>query len=90
MIVLQEAGLLNFLRTIFWLLLFYYAIKFIGRWLFPIILKKAANSIKQNMENSQQEPQTKYGETVIDKKPQKERLKEQTTEGEYIDFEEIQ
>lgn len=92
MIELQQAEITGFLRTILFLLFFYYAFKFFARLLGPYILKKAVNKMKEKAEQQhkkQQEPTVKNGETVIDKRPQQ-RKESNKDVGEYVDFEELE
>jgi len=89
---MQEASIPGFLRMILIIMLVYYGIKFIGRYILPIFLKKMVNNFESKIKQQQgyQSPpeQAKEGETVIDKKPplQKESNKKV---GEYIDYEEV-
>ena len=89
---MQEASLQGFLRTILILILVYYALKWLGRILFPLLFKKAVNNFEQKVRDQQAgsagQTNVKEGETVIDKQPirQKETNKQV---GEYIDFEEV-
>ena len=83
---------MGILKTIFFILIFYYAFKFLARLFAPFLIKKAANTMKKKAEeqfrNQQAKPTVKEGETVIDKTP---RDNQQGTNsvGEYVDFEEI-
>jgi hypothetical protein len=78
-------------KTILYILVFYYAFKFLAKLFAPFLMKKAAETI-QKKANQQQTNQTqstvKEGETVIDKKPQNKSQSKKTV-GEYVDFEEI-
>lgn len=84
---------MGLLKTIFFLLLFYYAFKFLARLLAPFLMKKAAETIKkktaEQFRNQQPKSNVKEGETIIDKTP---RSNQQNTNsvGEYVDFEEIE
>jgi hypothetical protein len=86
---------LGLLKTIFYLLLFYYGIKFLARLFAPLLLKKAAETIKKKaaqqyrgQERQQQEDAVKEGETTIDKKPGSTQESKNSV-GDYVDFEEI-
>ena len=83
------------LKTLFFLLLFYYAFKFLARLFAPFLIKKAAETIQKKAEqqfgNQQKQQQTssvKEGETIIDKAP-KNNQQGKNSVGEYVDFEEI-
>ncbi len=85
---------MGFLRTIFIILLVYYIFKFIMRLLAPLMAKKMMEKASQNFENQfnnpyyKKRPETKEGETYIEKKP-RENQEKTGNEGEYIDYEEI-
>lgn len=89
---LQEAGPMNFLKTILILILVYYAFKIIMRLLAPYLMKKAMHKMQQKAEQQfnkqQKEDVVKEGETVIDKTPKKTKSSNKNV-GEYVDFEEI-
>ena len=88
---MQEAGIMNFLRTIVIILLIYYAFKFLARLFAPYLMKKMVNKMQQKAQNQynnqQQEPKVKEGETIIDKAPKP--TNSSKTVGEYVDYEEI-
>lgn len=92
MIELHEAGLINVLRTILWVLFFYYAFKFLARLFMPYIFNKAVNKMKEKAEQqykNQYEPEVKEGETIIDKKPKNNTISNKDV-GEYVDYEEVE
>lgn len=84
---------MGLLKILFYLLLFYYAFKFLARLLAPFLVKKAAETIQKKAEQQfgGQEPKTtvREGETIIDKAP-KSNSQGKKTVGEYVDFEEIE
>ena len=88
---MQEAGIVNVLKTILIILLIYYALKFLTRLFAPILLRKMASKMqdKAQQQYNQQQKSTnvKEGETVIDKKPRSSNSNQDV--GEYVDFEEI-
>ncbi|ARV06280.1 DUF4834 domain-containing protein [Polaribacter sp. SA4-10] len=86
---------MGLLRTIFFIILFYYAFKFLARLFAPYLIKKAAETIKKKAEQQygrQQQEQPKStvekGKTVIDKKPSSQQQGKNSV-GEYVDFEEV-
>ena len=85
---------MGLLKTIFFILLFYYVFKFLARLFAPFLIKKAAETIKnkaeQQYQGKQQQSKNKVpeGETVIDKQPMNQK-KSKDSVGEYVDFEEI-
>ncbi|WP_439129403.1 DUF4834 family protein [Polaribacter sp.] len=85
---------MGLLKTIFFILIFYYAFKFLARLFAPFLMKKAAETIQKKAEqqfrgqHTQQSSTVKDGETIIDKKPGSQQETKKTV-GEYVDFEEI-
>jgi len=83
---------MSVLRTIFFILIFYYAFKFLAKLFAPFLMKKAANAMQKKAEqqfgNQKTKSTIKEGETIIDKAPKKSH-KNTDSVGEYVDFEEI-
>ena len=79
-------------KTIFYILIFYYAFKFLARLFAPFLMKKAAETIQKKAQQQyggqQQKSTVPEGETVIDKKPRNQQQSKDSV-GEYVDFEEI-
>lgn len=79
--------LTNFLRTVGIIVVLYYVFKFVGRLLFPVLVKKAVNNMQARQRNYQRE-QKREGEVTIETKQNQQR-KASSNDGEYVDFEEI-
>ncbi len=79
-----EMGLL---RTIAILIIIYYAIKIIGRYIMPLFIKKVVSNVEKKYKQ-QQETTGKVGETVIAKKPPKTKETNKNV-GDYVDYEDI-
>ena len=86
---------MGLLKTLLYILFFYYAFKFLTRLFAPFLMKKAAETIQKKAEQkfggqqrTQQSTTVKEGETIIDKKPLKNKQSSNSV-GEYVDFEEI-
>ncbi|CAI8442029.1 MAG: Uncharacterised protein [Polaribacter sejongensis] len=83
---------MGLLKTIFFILLFYYAFKFLARLFAPFLIKKAAETIKKKAEQQygshQKKNRVSEGETVIDKKPNNKQQSKDSV-GDYVDFEEV-
>ena len=83
---------MGLLKTILYILLFYYAFKFLARLLAPFLIKKASDTIQrkaaQQFRDKQPKSNVKEGETIIDKAPGNNQQTKKTV-GEYVDFEEI-
>lgn len=84
---------MGLLKTIFFILLFYYAFKYLARLFAPFLMKKAAETIQKKAEqqfrDKQPKSSVKEGETIIDKAP-KNNQQSKNSVGEYVDFEEIE
>ncbi|MFO7674460.1 MAG: DUF4834 family protein [Lutibacter sp.] len=86
---------MGFLRTLAIIVIIYYAIKFIGRYILPLFVGKIINNVEKKMRdqqqqfnNQQQKSTGKVGETVIAKKPSD--YKEGNKDiGDYVDYEEV-
>ncbi len=78
----------NFLTTIGIIVIIYYGLKFLGRLLFPIVVKKAVNNM-QARQSSYQTERKREGEVTIEKDP-KQQGRQRNNEGEYVDFEEVE
>lgn len=89
---MQEAGPINVLRTLLILVIIYYVLKLLAKYVAPLLLKRYLQKMQdraQQFQGGQQaEPTVKEGETVIDKKPQKTNQGNKNV-GEYVDYEEI-
>lgn len=83
---------IGLIKTIIFILFIYYAFKFSIRLFGPFLMKKAIDKMKKKAEGSfggtQQQPDVREGETIIDKKPQNSK-KSNDSIGDYVDFEEI-
>ncbi len=87
--------MMTFLKTILIVLLVYFGLKFIIKFSWPYILryitKKAGQKFEQAFNSSiKRPPETKEeGSISIDKMPSS-KTKSKSTEGEYVDYEEIE
>ena len=81
---------MGLIRTLLVILIIYYALKIVSRYILPIILKSAVDKVQKNMNNQQAEQQdnTKVGETTVDYAPKA--TSKTSKVGEYIEFEEIE
>jgi len=81
-------ALTNFLKTVGIIVIVYYALKFVGRLLFPVLVKKAVNNM-QARQNMYQRSNKQEGEVTIEKNQQQQN-RHNNTQGEYVDFEEVE
>ncbi len=80
--------LTNFLKTVGIIVILYYGFKFVGRLLFPVLVKKAVNNMqaRQSSYRTEQKPE---GEVTIEKK-HGQQGRHARSDGEYVDFEEVE
>ncbi len=97
---MQEASFSGLLKTIMWVIAFYYIFKFLARIFFPVLVKKAFEKAGENIQR-QQEQYNQYNqgnnwqnnsnnrdEIIIDTANAK-NPRETKKVGEYVDYEEI-
>lgn len=93
--MMQEAGLLNFFRTILIILLVIYGLKFVARYILPYVLTRAVKKAQQRAQQNQNtynspSEDIPVGETVIDKSSLKNKASKTKDDlGEYVDYEEV-
>jgi len=81
----------GFLTTIGVMVVIYYGLKFLARLLFPIVVKKAVNNMQERQTQYQRQYQQKQeGEVTVETKNRQQQTRANSTEGEYVDFEEIE
>lgn len=81
--------LTNFLKTVGIIVVVYYALKFLGRLLFPVVVKKAVNNMQARQSQYQRQQQNKpEGEVTVENNRGRQN-RTNSNEGEYVDFEEI-
>lgn len=88
---------MGLLKTILFILLFYYGFKVLSRLFAPIMLKYLSKKAEQRFGNQfggfgkqpQQQPKEKEGEISIDKMPNQKKSSNKSV-GEYVDYEEIE
>lgn len=89
---INEAGPMNLLRTLFIILIAYYAVRFVVKLFAPYLIKKAVDKVQkkaaQQYQSQQEKRDVEEGKTIIDKKPQNGNQSNNSV-GEYVDFEEI-
>jgi hypothetical protein len=85
---METASFTGFLKTLFYIILFYYIFKFAMRLLLPMVLKKAVEKAEENLRNHTQ-PFRNGGETAQES-PKQQRPQQTKKVGEYVDFEEIE
>ena len=83
---MQTASFVGAIRTVVYIIAFYYVFKFAMRLLLPVLLKKAVEKAEENLRQRDfhQAPNQEYSQQP---KPKVDSRKD---EGEYVDFEEIE
>ncbi|MGV8945269.1 MAG: DUF4834 family protein [Lutibacter sp.] len=86
---------MGLLRTLGIIVIVYYVIKFIGRYILPLFVGKIVENVEKKMRDQQQQHQNrqenstgKVGETVIAKKPSDYKEGNKNI-GDYVDYEEV-
>ncbi|MCF6212657.1 MAG: DUF4834 family protein [Flavobacteriaceae bacterium] len=81
---------MGLLRTLLVFIIVYYVLKFLARYIFPFVLKKAVSKVEKNMKQQyaqQKQDSSKVGETTVDFAPETSSHKAKV--GEYVEFEEV-
>ncbi len=84
---METASFNGFVRVLFFMIAFYYVIKFLGRIFLPVLVKKAVEKAGESFSQQQRQQQNPYGNVQQTVTPEKPRETEKV--GEYVDFEEI-
>lgn len=80
---------MNVLKTIFYIIIFYYAFKFLMRLLLPVVVQKTADHIQDTLRNQSRQYQQQQHQAA--QEPPKQKYPRETKKvGEYVDFEEIE
>ena len=93
---MQEASFSNFIRTVFYILMFYYLFKFLARLFLPMLVKKAVEKAGENFQKQQQYAQdaawkkTQHNDEIIYKETESKNPRETKKVGDYVDYEEIE
>lgn len=92
---MQEASFLGFIRTLFYIMIFYYVLKFLARLFLPLLVKKVVQKAGENFQKQQQNSQdrswnkTPNNDEIIYNSTNAKNPSETKKVGEYIDYEEI-
>lgn len=86
---MQTASFTGLIEAIFYILVFFYIAKFLGRLFLPVLVKKVVQKAGENFQqqyNYQQQP--RKDEIIVDKSKSS-KPRETKKVGEYVDYEEI-
>lgn len=86
---METASFSGVIRTLFYIILFYYILKFVVRLLLPVMLKKAVEKAEENLRGNGARQTHGPGETYYEP-PTVSKPRETRKVGEYVDFEEIE
>ena len=92
---MQEASFSSFIRTIFYILAFYYIFKFLARLFLPLLVKKVVEKAGENFQKHQQYAQgnswqkTPNDDEIIIDTANAKKSRETKKVGDYVDYEEI-
>ena len=84
--------LTNFIKTLFIIVIVYYGIRFISRYLLPILVDKGLKNMQQKMQDQQRQNQRSTrppGDVTIEYNNRTGKNSSQI-KGDYIDFEEVE
>ncbi len=98
-IVMQEASFSGFIKTIMWVIAFYYIFKFLAKIFLPVLVKKAVENASENFQRQQQQynqgntyqnnRNTNNNDEIIINTANAKNPRETKKVGEYVDYEEI-
>jgi DNA integrity scanning protein DisA with diadenylate cyclase activity len=94
-LIMQEASFSGFIRTLFYIIAFYYIFKFLARLFLPILVKKAVEKAGENFQRQQQYSQqtnwnkTRNNDEIIIDATNAKKSRETKKVGDYVDYEEI-
>jgi len=92
---MQEASFSGFIRTLLYIMAFYYIFKFLARLFFPIVVKKVVEKASENFQKQQQNAQsnswqkTPNNDEIIINTANAKKTRETKKVGDYVDYEEI-
>jgi len=91
---MDNASFVTIIKTLFYILVFYYIFKFLAKLFLPVIVKKVVEKASQTVEkqytyqNRQYHSGNQKDEIIVDT-PSASKLRETKKVGEYVDYEEI-
>jgi len=87
---MQTASFTGLIEAIFYILVFFYIAKFLGKLFLPVLVKKVVQKAGENFQQqyNYQHQQQRQDEIIIDKSKST-KPRETKKVGEYVDYEEI-
>ena len=86
--IMDTASVPGFIRTLFYIILFYYLFKFAMRLLAPYLMQKVAKKAEEHIKKQFEQQQQNYQSPTEDR--QEVPKKEKKVVGDYIDYEEVE
>nr|WP_315166107.1 DUF4834 family protein [uncultured Flavobacterium sp.] len=93
---MQTASVPNFIRTIFYIIMFYYIFKFLAKLFLPLLVKKVVEKAGENMQKQQQQyaqdnswQKSASNDEIIYNNANAKNPRETKKVGDYVDYEEI-
>ena len=92
---MQEASFSGFIRTLFYIMAFYYIFKFLARLFLPLLVKKVVEKAGENFQQQQQNARgnswqkTPNNDEIIIDTANAKKTRETKKVGDYVDYEEI-
>ncbi|MFA9194618.1 DUF4834 family protein [Flavobacterium sp. FBOR7N2.3] len=92
---MQVASFTGFIKTLFYIIAFYYIFRFLAKLFLPLLIKKVVEKAGQNMHQQQQRhyqdswQNNQKDETIIFNTPKDKKPRETKKVGDYVDYEEI-
>ncbi|TDD98758.1 DUF4834 family protein [Flavobacterium cellulosilyticum] len=93
---MQEASFSGFIRTLFYIIAFYYIFKFLAKLLLPLLVKKVVEKAGENFQKQQQNTQgnswqkTPNNDEIIIDSANAKKTRETKKVGDYVDYEELE
>ena len=90
---METASFAGFIKIIFYIIIFYYVIKFVARLLLPLLIKKAVEKAGENFQQQNPYSQTRsasINDDTIYNTSKTEKPRETKKVGEYVDYEELE
>jgi hypothetical protein len=94
-LIMQEASFSGFIRTLFYIMAFYYIFKFLARLFLPLLVKKVVEKAGENFQQQQQNARgnswqkTPNNDEIIIDTANAKKSRETKKVGDYVDYEEI-
>ena len=85
---METANFQSLIKTVFWIFIIYYVVKFLSRLFLPVLAKKVVQKASEQFQKQQQE--FNNANSTNESNVKKTKTFESKKVGEYVDFEEIE